>query len=304
MGVILNSSPFIPEDIRVEVTALQNFVYEINALRIDHLHSAQDLLQWREQRRQLNEQISDFNNHQKSKALRNSCIDDTKLLLSMYIDAHSCIQATQMTSKGMDCDVFITYSIETIGFSEFFSSQPKLHNRYLQLINSITLLAHCVFHNLNYPSDGNAIFERFICTGGINPYSTGSHNTLIIEDIKCEQASTISGIKKYLMYFFVELFGNEIAPITSRIARRFIKGISDGQDVKSLIDVLFEAYESEKKKNPYQGGKTDFSSSISRHVAWCTYRGLHQECILLQQPCHASVDCAFYRENPSKRNPY
>ena len=74
--------------------------------------------------------------------------------------------------------------------------------------------------------------------------------------------------------------------------------------VKSLIDVLFEAYESEKKKNPYQGGKTDFSSSISRHVAWCTYRGLHQECILLQQPCHASVDCAFYRENPSKRNPY
>lgn len=149
MGVILNSSPFIPEDIRVEVTALQNFVYEINALRIDHLHSAQDLLQWREQRRQLNEQISDFNNHQKSKALRNSCIDDTKLLLSMYIDAHSCIQATQMTSKGMDCDVFITYSIETIGFSEFFSSQPKLHNRYLQLINSITLLAHCVFHNLN-----------------------------------------------------------------------------------------------------------------------------------------------------------
>lgn len=304
MGVILNSSPFIPEDIRVEVTALQNFVYEINALRIDHLHSTQALLQWHEQRRQLNEQISNFNNHQKSKVLRNSCIDDTKLLLPMYTDAHSCIQATQMTSKGVDCNVFITYSIKTIGFNEFFFSQPKLHNRYIQLKNSIMSLAHCVFQNLNYPSDGNAIFGRFICTGGINPYSAGFHNTLIIEDIKCEQASTISGIKKYLMYFFVELFGNDIAPITSGITRRFIKGISDGYDVKSLIDVLFEAYESEKKQNPYQGGKTDFSSNISRHVAWCTYRGLHQECILLQQPCHASVDCAFYRENPSKRNPY
>ena len=304
MSVVLNPSAFISVDIREDVTALQNFVCDINSLCIDHSHSSEDLKHWLIQCRELNKQIADFNNRQKRKALCYSSIDDTKQLLLRYLENHGCIQATQKTSKGMKNNVFITYRTKTIGFNEFFSEQPKLYSKYIQFKNSMMSLAHCVFANLNIPSDGNAIFGRFICAGGANPYSSGSHNMLIKGNIERSQAASISGIKKFLMQFFVALFSDDIAPVTGKMTRFFVTCVSDGYPVESLIDVLFEAYVCEKKKRPYQESKIDFSSSISRHVAWCTYRGIHKECVLLQQPCHASVDCAFYRENPSKRNQY
>lgn len=294
---LLSSIPFVKSELKADVEALQNMVYEINDLQIADTIAMTDWSCWDKKRRMLERKISDFNEKQFVESKRNSEIDSSLKLLPLYLENHTYIKATQKISKGSKSNVFITYQEKTLGFSEFFRSQYQLYNKYAKMRNCFSALAFCIYENAEEHCYGNILvsFERE------NPYQYVLHSSLIGYEIKKESVNNIGKVKRCLTDIFLSICGDDIAPITGKIARRFILGICMKESVEALIDAVFLTYVYIKKGVTFNEFKIDISYGISRHVAWCCYRGKNKECILLGQPCHASVDCAFYREDKAKK---
>lgn len=304
MSIMLSSIPFITDDVRSSVATLQDMVYEINSLLKNGEIIKGEFSAWSQKRTLLDETIKSFNCQQISKVKRNSSLTDTQQLLPMYLDMNSCIQAMLKTSNGiMNFNTFITYRKRVIGFSDFFRSQYNLADKYAVFRSCFLSFAHCVFENTRSSVNGKYVYG-IPGPGGANPYPYSSYNPLISNKIEQSSVASIAGVKRYLTSIFVAVCGDDIAPITGKIARCFVAGICAKKSVDTLIDDVFLGYMYEKQSIHWNEYKVDTSLGVSRHVAWCTFRGRDKECILLDQPCHASVDCAFYRENTNKRTPY
>lgn len=296
MPELLSSIPFIRADVRNEVSVLQNMVYEINDLQ--KAGNITNWKSWGDKRVRLDEMISKFNRKQILQIKHNSSIDDSHQLLPLYLENQTYIQATQKVSQGYSAyNVFITYQSKMLGFSDFFRSQYRLTNKYHQMWCCFSAMAYHIFEYTKEQNYGKYLFNL----GGANPYSDERFCSLIGYKITESHINTIGGIKKCLTDVFHAICGDDIAPITGKIARCFILGICTKQTIEELIDVVFLTYVYIKKKITFDENKIDLSYGISRHVAWCCFRGKNKECVLLGQPCHASVDCTFYREDSAKK---
>lgn len=301
MSSLLTCSNCIPEDIRNDIIALQDTVSVINSLMEADKFSEE----WAEKRRALNVQIKEFNRKQLIKGLFGSEIKDTTKLLPLYIGNHTCIQATQkvsMSIKSIESTVFITYRKRIIGFNELFKAQTNLCTQYRIFYGRMIALSCCVFENACVAVDGKYVYGRK-GPGGKNPYQSSLIRISTEERIVSADVNSISKIKKYLTQVFISICGDDIAPITGKMVRTFITGVCFKLSVEELIDKVFMMYVNNKlniKRNDDEISISEIAG-ISRHVSWCTYRTTGKHCTLLDQPCHASVDCAFYRESSLKR---
>lgn len=307
MSFILNSSKSISDDIRKDIISLQDMVNEINNLSSMNFKEFRNISNlWSQKMNLLNVRIKEFNNMQMAKVMHNHRISDTNKLLPLYLNANTCIQATQKISSVCNNNEmyhnFITYRNRLIGFSEFFRSQYKLSNKYILFRNSFMSLSHCVFENTREPVENKYIYG-IPGPGGLNPYSN-PRSSIINNKIEKTTVASISSIKKYLTHIFVAICGDNIAPITGKIARCFIAGVCAKKSVETLIDNVFLGYLYEKNKISWYEYAVDYTRGVSRHVAWCTYRTKGKHCILLDQPCHSSVSCAFYKESNIKKTGY
>jgi len=304
MNVILSTSPFIPDEIRDEVINLQEQVYAINEIGGTFDRYSSNHCEWSERRSKLLKNVETFNNIQMEKALCGSAMKETSLLLATYERSYSCIQATAKTSKGYkEHNVFVTYRRRIVGFSEFFRAQHALYNQYSMLRKYFSSLSYCVFENSKKPIDGKYLFglpgfhEK-------NPYTFYRTTTLTDKQIEPDKVVSIRVVKDYIFSAFKALFGDDLAPVSSRIVRGYLWNTLNKSSVESLIDLVFITYIFTKKNIDWGGIDFKPEHFVSRHVSWCTNRRGNKECMLLDQPCHSSTDCAFYREkNTGNANP-
>lgn len=237
MSAVLSLMPFLADDVKGSVQTLQDMVCEVNSLLKNCEINKDEFPTWIQKCSLLDDMIKDFNYQQISKVKRNSSLTDVQQLLPMYIDMNTCIQATRKNSKGY-FSTFITYRKKVIGFSEFFRSQHKLTNKYVMFRNCFQSFAYCVFENTRKPVDGKYIYGM-PGPGGTNPYSYTSFNHLIDNKMEQSNVASITRIKKYLTSIFVEICGDDIAPITGKMARCFVADVCAKKSVDALIDDVF-----------------------------------------------------------------
>ncbi len=296
VGIILSESKFIPDDIRRDVGLLQEQVLSINQIyQQSYSKWLDEFYDWLDEQNDLRKKIEHFNSCQISRVCHNSTIRDTKVLLSAYMERYEYIQASMKFSKGEKHNCFITYRSRIMGFSEFFRAQTALYNQYSMFRKYISSLSYCVYENSKKPVNGKYLLG-VSHSDGSNPYTIESIAFPIDKTIKLENVVTIKHVKDYLYGAFKKLFGEDILAISSKIVRNYLWNVCAKLSVESLIDSLFITYVYTQKGMEWGGIEFRPDGYISRHIAWCQYRRNDGACILLDQPCHSSVDCAFYRE--------
>ena len=297
-----NSYPFISDETLEEINVLQEVVSHGNDTINLKAAPKEFIRNWDKTRLELAAQTKEFNRKQESRVLPSSAILTTEQLLPFYTKHHIYIQASQKDSL-TDYKSFIIYRKAVSSFSRLFQLQHSLQNEWTMVYDAFSSYAHCIYENARCPINGKYIYGCFSQRGN-NPYPYKSYIPLIDTSIEKSDIASISSAKRYLERIFQAICGDSIEPITGNMVKRLIPLICAKKPVTTLIDAVVHDYiynRTNSISSYSHSSKTDSAYAISRHVSWCIHRGENTTCTLLDQPCHASVDCAFYRENASKK---
>ena len=99
MSALLSAVSFVEENVRADVAKLQDMVYSVNILQKGG--KIKDLQEWHQKRMELEDSIKAFNFKQINYIQQNYSIDNTHLLLPIYLKTNTYIQATQKVSASL-----------------------------------------------------------------------------------------------------------------------------------------------------------------------------------------------------------
>ena len=272
---------------------------EINALQ-DLISTKNNEIEEKEWTREIHYSIVDaikiFNDGQKYDAIHKHKITSFGDIFDVYAENYLCIQAEQKRSlyhkpgHNLIFSYYILYKNSVMKFTDFCKFGLKGFD-YKGFENFFSTICYYIFEIMK---NDESIFGFHLIDKN-NPYTKYNINKILGYDVLEQNFTSKNSIKKILSEGISIFFDTDFFLASGKTVRQLLFHISKKTSTYSIINEFFFMIIALRRRDIKVETNVNPNYKISRHNSWCVYGG-DSYCRLLNQQCHSSVGCAFYKE--------
>lgn len=267
-----------------------------------------------EDSKMLDDWIDDFNYSQRLQGANAHQCNSRYDLVAFYVNQSPILKAKK--AKHRDTNKYaIAYEKDQISFVDLCRAHKDAFPEYEDYVRVISTVLFFLWDNTylryneeTFKMEHNPLLYPFEYK--LNPYKRYSASDFPIE-ITRERVKDEPSFRKMLLKVFQHYFGEyELRYIPKYLNEYLVdfvrKGIWLSTFVNTCSCAVYSIHNNTVKElcRSFWSGYGERSHGIERHIKWCRYEH-YNKCVLFEQSCHTSINCAFYEEDLKKRNkPY